>query len=180
MQKKTLETGYYLPLNYNDNKIVLLVRDPYRLFAYWEISNEKRESFINQFGQDAWNRSKPVLKVTNVTNSEVYFVDIDEFANNWYLEVNQPNCYFTAEIGRLFNSEHFVTFASSNSIHTPQNKPAKDETVYIADYRDTSKKRKVEYQKPLLGKYEPSFIDNRIGLLSSAALSNVSSESFIK
>ena len=180
MQDKTLETGYYLPLNYNDNKIVLLVRDPYKLFAYWEISNDKNENFISEFGKEAWNNSKPVLKVTNVTHSKVYFVDIDAFASNWYLEVNQPNCYFTAEVGRLFRNDLFVAFASSNSVHTPFNKPAKDTSIYMAHYKNVNKKRKVKISvKTDLGKYEPTFIDNRVGL-SSATLSNVSSESFIK
>ena len=33
--------------NNKNNHITLLVKDPYWLYTYWEISNEKRNYFIN-------------------------------------------------------------------------------------------------------------------------------------
>ena len=33
--------GFELPQGYNDNRIVLMVRDPYWIYTYWEISGEK-------------------------------------------------------------------------------------------------------------------------------------------
>lgn len=172
------EVGYYLPLNYNDNKIILLVRDPYWLFAYWEISNEKREGFIRQFGDLAWNNSKPVIKIVNVTQGKTQYIEINDFANNWYLDVNQPDCIFNAEIGRLFQDDFFITLATSNSVHTPNNKISSSKSVFFANYKDlrTIKKMKIKYD---LGKYEQIVSDIKFGL-SSAAISGISSESFIK
>lgn len=183
MQYITRETGYYLPLNYNDNKIILLVRDPYCLFVYWEISNDKRENFINQFGYDAWNNSKPVLKITNVTLSTVEYLEINDFTSNWYINVNNPNCIFNVEIGRFVSSDFFIQLATSNSVHTPSSKPSKETTTYFANYKDLRTMRKVKI-KTDLGKYQQEKIEPRFGL-SSAQLSNmgpssVSSESFIK
>jgi hypothetical protein len=38
MQKFEEGRGFELPSGYGDNKILLLVRDPYWVYSYWEIS----------------------------------------------------------------------------------------------------------------------------------------------
>lgn len=203
MQYITQEKGYYLPLGYNDNKIVLLVRDPQWLFAYWEITNDKREQFITEFGQDSWNSSKPVIKLVNATTKSVKCIEIDDFARNWYIEIEHTNCTYTAEIGRMFIDNSFVSLAVSNIANTPNNKPAIDKPIVFANYKNiktteikktiknstststitiTTSSTPTTFQDPNikidLGKYEHKF-NNTLGL-SSAALSGVSSDSFIK
>lgn len=185
MQSISKETGYYLPLSYNDNKIALLVRDPYWLYAYWDISNEKRESFIKQFGEDSWNNSKPVLKVTNITEGQHFYIEINDFASSWYLNVNKPNCVFCAEIGRLFPNSTFVMLLTSNPVHTPQDSPSKDETAVFADYRDVKNVKEVKVKPVKLGRYDYETFDKRFNLSSASvgnvsSLSNISSESLLK
>lgn len=179
MQYITHEKGYYLPLSYNDNKIVLLVRDPQCLFAYWEISNDKKQNFINQFGQDSWNNSKPVIKLTNSSEKTVKFIEVNDVTSNWYIEAEHANCNYSAEIGRMFNNNSFISLAVSNTAKTPKDKPSKDKAVVFANYKDVKTTKKVNINiKTNLGKYEHRF-NNSLGL-SSITLSGVSSDSFIK
>ena len=80
-----------IPWSYGECKITALVRDPYWLFAYWEINEAKREEIARRYGAQAWKESWPVLRVYDTTN--LYFFDsrhyaeipINDYANNWYI-----------------------------------------------------------------------------------------------
>ena len=53
-----------LPATYNDNRLVLLARDPYWLYAYWDFSVEQIGAALTRLGvQDA----RPILRVFDVT-----------------------------------------------------------------------------------------------------------------
>lgn len=170
------EPDYFLPLGYNDNKIVLLVVDPNNLFAYWEISNTKKQNFINQFGQNSWNNSKLVLKVNNITLNKTEYIEINEYANNWYIKSKQPNCIYTVEIGKLFENNLFISLASSNAASTPSNSISNNNFVYFANYKDLRKFKQLSINNEII-KYEN--IINNLGM-SSAIISGISSESFTK
>lgn len=178
MQYITREKGYYLPLGYNDNKIVLLVRDPLCLFAYWEISNDKKQNFINQFGQDSWNNSKPVIKLTNKNNGIVKYIEINDFANNWYIEVEQANCMYSAEIGRMVDNNSFISLAASNTAKAPSNKPSKNRSVVFANYKNVKSTTKKTNVKTALEKYDYNNFEYKNNItrgLSSAELSGLGS-----
>jgi hypothetical protein len=125
---------YYLPLGYNDNKITLLARDPNWLYAYWELSTEKRSEFIREFGNDILEKSVPVIKVTNVSKNSNFFVRINDFSNSWYISVPDTNSLYIAEIGRKVSDKFFINLAESNYISTPANDISKNNAAYFIDY----------------------------------------------
>lgn len=130
------QSTYHLPLGYNDNRITLLARDPHWLFAYWEISDEKRNVFLREFGQELWQKSVPVLKVTNVTNNSSFYIRINDYTNNWYINVPDANCLYVAEMGRRVSEEFFISLASSNHAATPGDSVSANTAAYFIDYRD--------------------------------------------
>lgn len=117
-----------LPQRYQEDRLVLLARDPYWLFAYWEISATKQEEFRARYGPEAWEASRPVLRLYDVTgikfegyNAHSYVdIPINEEADNWYLEVGQPNRTFCVDLGRILPTGEFVTLLRSNLAHTPR------------------------------------------------------------
>lgn len=87
-----------LPRNYGRDRIVVMVRDPFWLHAYWEVTEHsvrRAESALEQ----EWHGAKAILRVlditsddsTSVTESIVRDIDIHEGCNNWYIDVNKPN-----------------------------------------------------------------------------------------
>lgn len=106
-------------------KITALVRDPYWLFAYWEIGGAKREEIARRYGGQAWEKSWPVLRVYDVTN--LYFFDSrhyleissHDYANNWYIRTGQPNKTFCIELGRVRPDGSYIFLARSNFVNTP-------------------------------------------------------------
>jgi hypothetical protein len=115
-----------LPWSYDECKITALVRDPYWLFAYWEIDEAKREEIARRYGDQAWNESWPVLRVYDATN--LYFFDsrhyteisINDYANNWYIRTGQPNKTFCIELGRVRPDRSYIFLARSNFVSTPR------------------------------------------------------------
>ncbi len=130
------QNQYFLPSAYDDNQITLLARDPFCLYAYWEISGEKKNDFYGYFGRGFWDKSTPALKITNITRNNAFYIRIDDLTNNWYVNVSDANNVYFAEIGRIAKDEFFISFAASNQIATPRFSISDNASAHFADYRD--------------------------------------------
>jgi len=116
-----------LPRGYGDNRIVLMARDSYWMFAYWEIQQyrvDQAQSFLG----DAWDSSSWILRVHDVTdivfdgtNSHSFFdIEIAAAADNWYIEVPADDRSYLAEIGVRATNGRFFVLARSNAVETPR------------------------------------------------------------
>ncbi|MFH1768546.1 MAG: DUF4912 domain-containing protein [Candidatus Omnitrophota bacterium] len=119
---------YSLPLRYNDNRIVLLARDPWWLHTYWDISEEKINSVISSIPLHERQNSQWTLRVYNVTgvrdftgnNAKSWFdIGVNFEAYNWYLNVNAPEKEWCVEIGLKSPQGTFYPVARSNITKTP-------------------------------------------------------------
>ena len=127
--KKTVTTAEYydLPYRYNETVVKILAQTPTTLFIYWDISDKDRNSYIEQYGEDFFNNTKPILIVTNKTMNYSFEVEINDFANSWYLHVNDANCDYSVELGRRpinysSNIDNFVHITTSNDMEMPNNR----------------------------------------------------------
>ncbi len=120
-QIKTLPTGY------GKDRIVVMVRDPYWLHAYWELTHQSVQRAEAALGQD-WHGAKPILRLFDVSANEttstsetpVRDIDIHGGCNNWYIEVNHPPRSFRVDIGFLSKRGQFFVLARSNVVSTPR------------------------------------------------------------
>ncbi len=117
---------YDLPYRYNETTVKILYQTPKTLFVYWDVSDSDRENFINQYGNDFFERTKPVLVIHNLTMNYTFEIDINDFANCWYFNINDEKCEYSVELGRkskdINNSiipNDYLYIASSNKIESP-------------------------------------------------------------
>ena len=114
-----------IPREYGANAIVALVRDPWRLFAYWEVTPEGLGEG-NQRVADPETRL--TLRIYDVTDSSDlgFFWDIEVFQRigNWYIDVGRPDRTFLIDIGVKSQSGRFATIGRSNLAHTPPAGPS--------------------------------------------------------
>ena len=132
-KKKIEAVEYYdLPYRYNKTIIKLLAQTPTTLFVYWEISDEDIESFKKEYGYDFFHKTHPVLIVHNDTMNYSFEVDINDFANCWYIHVNDSNCDYRIELGRrpIFNY-HSVTTFNKEEIEKYPSKPINTNYLYV-------------------------------------------------
>lgn len=116
-----------LPEDYGDNRIMLMVRDPECLFAYWELRKEVLDNILNTLGSMA-HSAKMVLRVYDVTdvifngnNAHTYFdVEVTGGTRSWYIHTGKPNRSFCADIGFLTPNGTFRLIARSNQVITPR------------------------------------------------------------
>ena len=100
-EKPSFSPEYYdLPYKYNQTVVKILAQTPTTLFIYWEISDKDREALKQQYGEYFFEITKPVLVIYNETLGYFFEVDINDFANSWYLHVNDSNCEYKIELGR--------------------------------------------------------------------------------
>lgn len=115
-----------LPTGYGKDRIVVMVRDPYWLHAYWEVTRSAVQRAEAALGQD-WFGAKPILRVLDVSNNDfstnaesvVRDIEIHGGVNNWYIEVTNPKS-FRIDIGYLAKSGMFYVLARSNVVSTPR------------------------------------------------------------
>lgn len=116
---------YDLPYRYNKTIVKILAQTPKKLFVYWDISDSDRKNFIKIYGDDFFEITKPVLVIRNTTMNYSFEVEINDFANSWYLNVNDSDCKYSIELGRRpkeYNSNintDYIYVSASNDIKAP-------------------------------------------------------------
>ena len=137
VQERVAESKYYtgpatlaevpahseLPQAYGEDKIVIMMRDPFVAYAYWEATPARIERERSWFG---WN-SKLCVRIYDVTgvqfdgrNAIGYFdQEIFDRTGNWYFDLGRPSHSFCADLGLLAPEGRFLTLARSNYITMP-------------------------------------------------------------
>ena len=123
---------YDLPYKYNQTVVKILAQTPNTLFIYWEISDEDRQNLKKQYGKYFFEITKPVLIVTNLTMNYSFEVDIDDFANSWYLHVNDSNSQYQIELGRRPISINYSYIPDYNIEKDEPIKPVEQQYIYIS------------------------------------------------
>ena len=142
-QKIEVVEYYDLPYRYNQTVVKLLAQTPKTLFIYWDISDNDREYYKKKYGEYFFENSKPILIVHNDTLNYSYEVEINDFANSWYLHINDSNCDYRIELGRkaISNTEKlqindYIYVTTSNGIESPNDRILFDKLQDIVYFRD--------------------------------------------
>src|SRR3954447_19028223 len=109
------------------DRIIAMVRDPFWLHAYWELSRSTLARAKAALGQD-WHTARPVLRLVDVTSEDttsaserhVRDIEIHGGVNNWYIDVNNPPRSYRIDIGYLARRGKFFVLARSNVVSTPK------------------------------------------------------------
>jgi len=117
----------HLPAGYGKDRIVVMVRDPFWLHAYWELTRQAIQRAEAALGQD-WHGARPILRLldvsshdtTSTSESVVRDIDIHGGCNNWYIDVVNPPRSYRVDIGYLSRRGQFYALARSNVVTTPR------------------------------------------------------------
>ncbi len=131
-----------LPRAYGRDRVVLLPRDPWWTFAYWEITPGTRVRALRALGAEA-EGAREILRVYDVTfitftgdNAWLSFdVELPPGANRWYLNVGRPAASFCVEMGIRTTGGRFLPLARSNVVTTARSAPSPDTTLRWVDLR---------------------------------------------
>ena len=137
------EDQFQIPTGYGDNRIVLMVKDPWWLYAYWEIQPTTERAARGQLLPHEVPGLRSILRVYDVTAIEfpshpahhAFDITLSGLATNWYIQTNAPGRSFIVEIGLLTHTGRFLSLARSNRVTTPRFGPSEilDEEWRITD-----------------------------------------------
>jgi len=116
-----------LPGGYGKDRIVVMVRDPYWLHSYWELTRNAIQRAEAALGQE-WHTARPILRVldvsshdtTSTSESTIRDIDIHGGCSNWYIDVQNPPRSYRVDIGYLSRAGRFYVLARSNVVSTPR------------------------------------------------------------
>lgn len=137
------EEHFLFPTGYGDDRIVLLVKDPWWLYAYWEVQDGTDRAARGQLLPQEVAGLQSVLRVHDVTGVDYparpsvcsYDISLSGMATNWYINTNQPGRDFIVELGLLTNGGRFLLLVRSNRVTAPAFGPSEvvDERWMIDD-----------------------------------------------
>ncbi|MBN2579017.1 MAG: DUF4912 domain-containing protein [Pirellulales bacterium] len=108
------------------DRLVVMVRDPFWLHAYWELSRKGIERMRVALGPQ-WHSARPVLRLSEIfregtapsARKTIRDIPIHGGVNHWYLDVPQGPKTYQLEIGYLCSNGRFLALARSNVVTTP-------------------------------------------------------------
>ena len=123
------------PYSYSDNRIVLMVRDPYWLYTYWEINENKIREIKRELGENLGGASL-ILRIYNTSDWNFFDIAVGSHIGNWYINVGRPNTSYCVDIGYLTTDGVFICAARSNVVTTPRDSMSDviDEEWMIPDW----------------------------------------------
>jgi hypothetical protein len=109
-----------------------MVRDPWWLYAYWEVRPEAERAARSQLRPEDVAGLQSVLRIYDVTDdalagrtpSHRFDIRLSGLATDWHIQTDAPNRTFFAEIGLLTRTGRFLALARSNRVTTPPNGPS--------------------------------------------------------
>lgn len=138
---------YDLPYRYNETIVKILAQTPKTLFVYWDVSDNDKENYIKQYGNDFFEKTKPILIIHNTTMNYTFEIEINDFANCWYFNINDEKCEYSVELGRKFkesaynynnidSNNNYIHITSSNKIESPNGHILFEKEQKVVFYKD--------------------------------------------
>jgi uncharacterized protein len=130
-----------LPDSYGETKLVVMVRDPYWAYSYWDLSGDTKVYIEKIYREN--DGVRPVLRVHDVSGvsfngkngNTSWDLDVSLDARNWYINLGIPGASFIIDLGLKDKSGAFFLIARSNKISLPIDYPSSvvDEEWMISD-----------------------------------------------
>lgn len=117
-----------LPETYGVDECEVLYKDPYWVFAYWEITDGGLASARAQLGQSAETSRLVMRMFTTVPGVEGVDRQISDISLEWnhgrrYLQAPKPGAHLRVAVGLLSGEGYFAPIAHSSLVRVPPAEP---------------------------------------------------------
>lgn len=135
-------SAHDLPYSYNKTMLILMVRDPYCIFGYWDYSGETWNQIQSlRQGNPSLTMILRIYDVTDVhfngqNPNSYYDIPVTFDSKNWYVHVNQPNRDWIFDLALRDSNGNYHLIARSNRVKTPRDAPSDviDEDWMVSDF----------------------------------------------
>ena len=149
---KYISEYYEVPYRYDETTVKIIAQNPYKLYVYWDISNKKKEELISNYGKDFFTKTTPVLIVTNKNTNESFEVEVNDFANSWYIDIPDNSSKYIVELARKVNDTIYIDpingnkekIEEKNKINNTSNNKKTDEKDIKFNYLNAQSKNSIQ------------------------------------
>lgn len=122
---------FELPQKYDKDIIVAQVRDPWWLYAYWEVREATYQRLASELG-GFFDSARKALRVYDVSyinfnglNAHRFLdIEINHEANSWYIDTGGPGRSWCVDFGLKLSDGRFIVIVRSNIVMTPLEGPS--------------------------------------------------------
>ncbi len=161
-EKKAFIDSEELPANYNKTSLTLVARDPYWIYAHWEITPSSIDKIKQNIGHE-FEGSVYTLRMYDITlknfdgnNANHWFdTDLPPFVDNWYINLLSDNVTYCGAIGIRTRNGRFHVLARSNFVMTPSaNSSWRRDMIWmdIPPFKDDGKRSRTHRPFVMVGK----------------------------
>lgn len=120
-----------IPSGYGTTESYLLPKDPAWMFLFWEITSDTFDYVRSQYGQDALNHARTVIRLYDITGVNYFdgtnantFYDMPVVldAKSWYIHAPQSGRSYIADLGFILQNGQFVLLTRTNVTSLPPGK----------------------------------------------------------
>ncbi len=111
--------AFDFPAVYGEDRLALVARDPWWLYAYWEITPKTERQAILFLASQKASGLKKVLRIYR-KDGPAFDVEVGNFTDNWYVEVGLPDRVWYSELGLRDARGRFHRLIRSNRVRTPR------------------------------------------------------------
>ncbi len=115
-----------IPDRYGKDKLITLIRDPFHLVCFWELSGSRLSNLASSIEVDLWQSRRMVLRIFKETVGLPVLVgttDVYGEVGRFHVKVPEPGVSYFAEIGFYFYNGRYETVLTDRSCRTPQTRP---------------------------------------------------------
>jgi hypothetical protein len=126
------ETSIELPVSYGEERLTLMARDPWWVFAYWEIAPDRIQNLVRQHAG-----LRGVLRFRDARGQDQDFeqeVHLDH--GRCYVAVEKAEAVLSAEIGLKDGRGAFHSLLGSNTVRLPRREVSTEEGSAWGHFND--------------------------------------------
>lgn len=113
-----------LPPHYGEDRAVLLVRDPYWVYAWWELTEALLVRTRTELGEPGCITLRfydiSLIEWNGNNHHHSFDIAVDTALGNWYVDLGRPAASFCAELGLLARDGRFVAMVRTNTVTLPR------------------------------------------------------------
>ena len=121
-----------LPQRYGETQLTLLIRDPWWLYAFWEITPARAAEAHAMLSPQERAQHHTVLRLYDVTDREadvarahrLLDIVLTHDVDNWFVDTGEAHRTWVAELGYRTAQGRFVPLVRSNVVTTPRAGPS--------------------------------------------------------
>lgn len=151
------EERFIFPQSYGVTRLRLLVKDPFWLFAHWDVAPAVWSSLKSELGERTAALSRLTLKVVDAQEGGGPVILLPEGARSWYIRADALPRSYRAELGLTLPSGEFRRLAVSNLATTPRVGPSTQKAPQRRRW-DAARRSRTATPEPVVRAHAPAAV----------------------